>query len=229
MVSVIIPTLWRSPGTLKLIEELLQWRLLHELIVIDNNPKDRPSSEIWSHCILLEQSENIYVNPAWNLGAKTASGSVLAICNDDIFFNADALNPYVDQLSRNEIMGLHADSILNAASINTNTIEPGFNIGLGWGCLMLVKRQSFIPIPHEIRIWYGDDWLIHSIGKKTSMRFAVQGTLSVSAGDETFNPVKEQDKVFYDRYIWNPLYRGLRVLSKKGFHFPFQLLLSRIT
>ena len=34
----------------------------------------------------LEQDNNIFVNPAWNLGVEQAKNENICICNDDVLF-----------------------------------------------------------------------------------------------------------------------------------------------
>lgn len=224
-VSVIIPTLWKSDVTIQLVTTLLDWPLLEELIIIDNDPGSRPYHTCWKHCIFLEQEDNIYVNPAWNLGVRQAKESVIAICNDDICFNPSDLGRFIRQLKPNEIWGLHEDSILKPQSINQPELRKGFIMGLGWGCLMVMRKSSYVPIPENIKVWYGDDWLVHCTKSKKSMRMQVEGTLSVSASDTKFNPIKEEDQIHYSHLIWHPLYRSLRILCRSGLKFPLKLAL----
>ena len=226
-VSVVIPTLWRSECTIDLVKSLLEWNQLEQLIIIDNAPQKRTEHDCWGACVMVEQSENIFVNPAWNLGVQMATGKFLAICNDDILFNPNDLTTALLQLRKNEVIGLHEDSILNPSLIETPEVESGFILGLGWGCLMLMRRDTYTPIPRTIKVWYGDDWLVHSIGKKSSLKIKVQGTLSVSASDKAFNPIKEEDKRQFDAFIWDFKYRSLRIMSKWGFRAPLRLAIQR--
>ncbi len=225
-VSVIIPTLWRSDITIALVELLLKWPLLEELIIIDNAPNSRPSHECWEHCTLLEQKDNIYVNPAWNLGVRKAKGNIIAICNDDICFNPKDLDSIINQLKPNEIYGLHEDCILNSEAIEQPELRKGFILGLGWGCLMLMKKSSYIPIHPSIKVWYGDNWLVHCTRIKKSIRIRVEGTLSVSASDTKFNPIKEEDQIHYTQLIWHPLLRSLRILCRSGIKHPLRWALQ---
>lgn len=225
-VSVVIPTLWRSDCMIDLVKNLLNWNELKELIIIDNDPSRRPQNKCWENCILLEQQNNIFVNPAWNLGAATATGQFLAICNDDILFNPNDITVALKVLRKKEIIGLHRHSLLNPERVTSPTVVNGFNIGLGWGCLMLMHKKTFVPIPHTIKVWYGDDWLVHSIGRKSSLQIRVQGTLSVSASDEVFNPIKKEDKLQYEQFIWSHVYRPLRVLAKWGLNRPLRFAIS---
>jgi hypothetical protein len=32
----------------------------------------------------------------------------------------------------------------------------------GFGCLMLFRRETFIEVPAELKIYFGDDWIFHT-------------------------------------------------------------------
>ena len=69
--SIIIPTLWKSNRTDKLLKDLEECEYVDEIIVIDNSSiyeTDRTIGKIR----MISKGENIYVNPAWNLGIKIA-------------------------------------------------------------------------------------------------------------------------------------------------------------
>ena len=60
----------------------------------------------------------------------------------------------------------------------------------------------------------------------SSLQIKVQGTLSVSAGDEVFNSIKEEDKLQYDQFIWSYVYRSLRILAKWGLKRPLRFAIN---
>lgn len=80
--SVIIPTLQKSSRLRPLVDLYCSHGLVGEVIIINNAPEplvhDHPKVRI------LQQEQNIYVNPAWNMGAREARHPLLAISNDDI-------------------------------------------------------------------------------------------------------------------------------------------------
>ena len=73
--SVIIPTLQRAKELHELVEMCAAHPRVLEVLVINNAPEplvwDSPKVRV------LQQAENIYVNPAWNLGAREARGEYL--------------------------------------------------------------------------------------------------------------------------------------------------------
>ena len=83
--SVIIPTLQRSEQLQTLVERCSAHPRVLEVVVINNAPETLQ----WASpkVRVLQQKRNIYVNPAWNLGARESSGKWLAIINDDVLFD----------------------------------------------------------------------------------------------------------------------------------------------
>ena len=225
-VSVIIPTMWRSDCVLELVQSLLRWHDLLEIIIIDNAPMARPNHPVWSSCTILEQTSNVYVNPAWNLGVKHAKGELVAICNDDILFDPECLSEVIPAIGPNDIFGLHKESFEWTSTKKTVEVSPGHCIGDGWGCLLLFRKSTYVPIPHSIKIWFGDDWLVHSIRNKLQLKMKVSGSISLTAGDDAFDPIKSSDKEQFERFIWHFGYRILRLLSKRGIQWPLQRLMD---
>ena len=83
--SVVIPTLQRSDDLDAIVKQCAAHPLVFEVLVINNSP--RPLVWESAKVRVLQQERNIYVNPAWNLGAREARGEFLAIVNDDVRFD----------------------------------------------------------------------------------------------------------------------------------------------
>ena len=69
-ISVIVPTIWAFepfPDYIKAVAELDD---IKEVIIIDNNREKRKNITD-TKIKIMRQDENIFVNPAWNLGCKT--------------------------------------------------------------------------------------------------------------------------------------------------------------
>ena len=82
-VSVIIPTLWKAKEfTDHLVDVLVDDESVGEIIIIDNAPTDFCYTD--EKVYTLKQSENLYVNPSWNLGVEESDYDKFIILNDDI-------------------------------------------------------------------------------------------------------------------------------------------------
>ena len=156
--SVIIPTLQRSDELHPLVEQCAAHPLVLEVLVINNAPE--PLSWGSPKVRVLQQAENIYVNPAWNLGAREARGKYLAIINDDIRFADEAFSLTATALRRGWF-GIVSPS--RSCFFPRQTGSPGFRLadtGSPFrGTFMAMRRLDYVPVPDDLLIWGGDDWL----------------------------------------------------------------------
>ncbi len=106
-VSVIIPTLQRSPRLASLVDRLADEPAVLEVIVINNAPA--PLHWESERVRVIDNAANLYVNPSWNLGATIAEGDILAISNDDIDFDPAFLS-YATRLLDRRRIGIVAPS-----------------------------------------------------------------------------------------------------------------------
>lgn len=216
--SVIIPTLQRSPELWPLVEQCAAHPLVAEVLVINNAPEplwwESPKVRV------LEQETNIYVNPAWNLGAREAAGEFLAIVNDDVRFHDDVFHVAAKVLRAGRF-----SMIGPSQSCLTSTAEgsPSFRFGsLGttpFGTLMMLRRADYVPIPHELLIWGGDHWLMLNQKKPVAKftRTYLRTDMSTTSGSPEFRAMREAE----DRRahaLCSPLRR------KRWWHWPASVL-----
>ena len=107
---------------------------------------------------VLQQAENIYVNPAWNLGAREAKAEFLAIVNDDVRFGDEVFAVARRGLRWFGVVGPDRSTFtlpspdrvrLRPARPTATTFE--------FGTFMCLRRRDYLPIPETMRIWGGDD------------------------------------------------------------------------
>jgi glycosyltransferase involved in cell wall biosynthesis len=176
--SVIVPTMWRSKTLFKeSLQRLLNNVLVDEIIIINNDVEKTPEWPwILSHekVKLLNQKENIKVNPAWNLGVRESKNDLVAIINDDLCFDTklfykianhihDDIGAYGfivggEQYSQPEIV----DGSINFIHWNPSVCAYGF------GQLMVMNKKNWTPIIDELEVYFGDDFImenIHQSGK----------------------------------------------------------------
>lgn len=204
-ISVIIPTLWLSHRTPKLLEDLDQSKYVKEIILIDNNSgsEKRPDDKFLESITKLkiyDYGKNTYVNPAWNIGVSKSSGDILCICNDDVNFDADSL--FEEVLRGEDIMGVVG---LNHNSYKTDgdgKYRYGHHIGHGWGCILFMKREDYVPIPDQVKLWFGDNWFAEKLSSYNifpSKQIHSEISTSVNSGFENLNDIVRQDIVEWNK------------------------------
>lgn len=159
--SVVIPTMWKSTRILEMLPVLENCELIKEIIIIDNDPTQKPNLEKYSKVIYYTQYKNIYVNPAWNVGYKLSNYNLI-ICNDDIFMSN--IHEVLSLISKSDydIIGLNWETVDNLIiSPKEEFTKDGF------GCFMYIK--NYIMIPNDYKIYRGDYILFEHNKKRGSV------------------------------------------------------------
>lgn len=190
--DLIIPTMWKvADFTLHCLREYVTREEFERIILIDNDAHHTPVDDILSHpkITLLQFPENIYVNPAWNVGYENSSSSILCIANDDLLIDrlTSESIPRLDW-SGIDLIGINtvgtADTIADQFTIEQVFVNKSKPLGVqyyGFGACMFIKRSKYKLIPDLYQIWYGDDYLVHhcdNIFVISTIRF--QGTMSAT-------------------------------------------------
>lgn len=207
--TVIIPTLWKSKYIHEQLKEYIWCRNISEIIIIDNsNQYFEHHSKIYNKVNLIQPEENLYVNPSWNLGVEESKTENIIIANDDIIWNTDYLTQINDnifnrfdvigQVPQNYQIGQELSQIKDKGTQDINITENNKKRPTAWGCLLFTKKSRWIPIPNELKIWYGDDWMIHLLKTGKIENFTIGGELSASETNE-FGAVRVEDRKVFKR------------------------------
>lgn len=183
--SVIIPTMWKIDSFPHFLQSLAEHNLVDEVIIINNNIKKTPFSLLNHPNIkLLNQSHNIGVNPAWNLGVSKSRGDILCISNDDIEFDFQIFNFLEDKITLDS--GMIGIDIHKKSS--EMILEPAAERAFGYACLFFINKKNYTFIPDRLKIFYGDDWLFATNKAKGRVNkkifgFPIKGLISATARD----------------------------------------------
>lgn len=149
----------------------------YEVIIIDNASEDetkdffsdidmlRNLSKI-ENLTYLRQDENIYVNPAWNLWAKTAQWEYIIIMNNDIILTEWFDLPLIEHLKDNIMITspIYTEwpSEWNGKWLKFNKFNP---LNICWH-LWCMKREDWIEIPNQLKIWFWDNRIYENMYKQ---------------------------------------------------------------
>ena len=193
--SVVIPTLQRADELHPLVEMCAAHPRVVEVLVINNAPEPL----VWdsSKVRVLQQDGNIFVNPAWNLGAREARGEHLAILNDDILFDPrlfDVMHRWL-RLPFIGMIGPHETSFVDGPW--KPSFRPAYRRTWGFGCAMFLRRENYVPIPQDLEIFYGDDWLFsHQRRRNLVFRgMPIRTEFEVTSGE--YSPRGERELKIY--------------------------------
>ncbi|WP_371029234.1 glycosyltransferase family 2 protein [Pseudoclavibacter sp. JSM 162008] len=218
--SVIIPTLQKSERLKDLIARCVAHPLVKEILIINNSvvPLEFASPKVR----VLQQSANIYVNPAWNLGAKEATAELLAIVNDDVLFHDEALT-YSARLLKHHPIGIVGPDLstfnqLESGRISYRLARPDATVRY-FGTFMCLRRRDYVPIPEEMRIWGGDDWLIahQSLPPAVLIRTQFETDMSTTSSSPEFQRLRVDEYEAAERWV-------LPLRGKRWWHRPLASL-----
>ena len=205
--SIVIPTLWKSNRTKKLLSDLNECEYVDEIIVIDNTLttiSDSTEGKIRT----VSFGENIYVNPAWNWGIHNAKNALVALINDDINFNPNIFEVITnDILNQFGIIGM-GEGNYKSLNIDGDPIlevwKPGVN-DWGWGCFIMFNRKYWIDIPDNVKIWYGDNIIkdVNPSPKAVLRNFRVETEMSTTSDEPIWNDRKKEDYENFINYLRN--------------------------
>jgi hypothetical protein len=196
--SVIIPTLWRSDLTVPLVERLSQCTRVGEIIIIDNDQARSRIQELNpSKLVPLPQAQNIWVNPAWNLGVQVSRYGALAILNDDILFDPSPV--FEMSVRAGEAIGIGL-SCYDESPIEPFRIETSPEHTFGWGCAIFLRKSSWCPVPDGLKIWYGDNWIRQKARAAMQIEgLKVQTEMSTTSNSPEFHYLIEEERQNWDR------------------------------
>ena len=221
MISVIIPTMWRAPHTLRLLQQFNDHPSVGEIILIDNDTS-KTKQEIFSNSklVYLPQKENQFVNPSWNLGVKTAKYDRLCICNDDCLVNLKFLTEFEKHITPDKgLIGFTEASFLHDRSDAFDKFDAYSIQGFGdeitlversdpmphicYGVCMFVHKDSYHEIPSDFKVDFGDLFVyVLNKFKYSKKNYAIDKGLILTkmscTGDDFADHKEQERKIFYD-------------------------------
>ena len=230
-ISVVIPTLQKEVELLNnLIETLNNDDNVSEIILIDNSTKGYHFES--QKLKVIVPKENLFVNPSWNLGVKEAKEDVVALLNDDITIPYGFCGKVVEQMNpQMGIVGFHRDYIENskviqsAPELSDLMLEKAYGRCGFFGTAMFFYKTSYIEIPEDIKIFWGDDWLFYQNKKRKKQNYFISNQKiyhwgSLSTTDKILNPYSKSDSILYRKYTkkwwqyifnYENVFRGFRL------------------
>lgn len=194
--SIVIPTLQRSPHLRQIILDCCENPDVQEVIVINNAGSKLELAH--SKLRVVDPGSNIFVNPAWNLGVALSTGSLVALVNDDVLFEPVALS-YAAHLLRTGRFGIVGPD----RSCFYETSESGRvshriyadRQVVTYGTFMCLRRESYAPVPGELKIWGGDEWLIKNQRRPNValIRCRFSTDMGTTSSSTEFAPMKETE------------------------------------
>lgn len=195
MITVIMPSMFIPTGIIDRIKEIVKHPLVGEFILIDNTDDGYEINDTIDKLIHIKEKKNTFVNPAWNKGVSLANNDKLMIINDDVITDFNGLIDlmYHEITEQRGIVGL-GTGCWNGTQKEFKLKEID-RLSTGFACVFFIHKNSYITIPDELKVWYGDNWLFEKTNKKPYqiINWPVGGELSVTVNRPEFNDLINKD------------------------------------
>lgn len=162
--EIVIPTLWKSENLDIMLKMYVDSVYVSKIHLMDNGMEfyDR-YHEPWSEKLIVytpEFKNQWFVNEAWNIGVRNCSeGSIIGVINDDILFNTDVFKFIEEEIDG--IVGMHSENYKFHDDVEYKIIDIRQQM-YGWGCMYFIKKEDWMDIPPQLRVYFGDTWHFHS-------------------------------------------------------------------
>jgi hypothetical protein len=226
MLSVIIPTIWKSPYVLDLLNYLENTDTIKEVILIDNDISKTGDLSNLKKIKYIQNKQNNYVNPSWNQGVSVATCDNLCVMNDDlivpkkVFELCDSfLTPDINMIGLSpSVYDNIYDDIAYIKEPEHITLSFTPKRFFGYGCCFFIHKSNWMELPEDMMIQYGDDYIFYSSTKKNYVvsSFKIVGKISASMLDENLKIVNKEvigkicqsdHSIFWDHIIKNVIDR----------------------
>lgn len=164
MVELIIPTMTLSNKLFEMLPKYENNPYVSKIHIIDNSCGEFVKKHDITKYFKLDittPAQNWYVNPSFNYGvSRCKMNSIIGILNDDIIFDDDVFEHIIYFSENMGILGMHHS--------NFTDIEKDYQIVdiphhcYGWGTAFFIEKRDWVPIPNELKIFYGDTWQFHN-------------------------------------------------------------------
>ena len=202
MLTVVVPTMWRYRPFVSFLNNLCKLEVIDEIIVINNDRDRTPWQDLRTTDKVrwVDQGCNLFVNPSWNLGVEMAQNPNVCIINDDVIVDFKLFILMDEFMTHNKLniglAGIHpGDPNFNQLPFTDGAIDlvgwrdewssstAGMRFGLG--TLFFVRKENWIPIPEEMKLYYGDDWAFETTKHNGKDNYLITNCLYYSPNAQT--------------------------------------------
>ena len=199
--SVVIPTMGLANSYLvELVEMYQRHPLVGEVLLINNADVDLPVSG--PRVREIHRGANLFVNPSWNLGVAQARFGRIILSNDDLRISATAVTwGLLLTLLPVGLVGPHT-SAQRQRGRGVLWALPAYERTPVFGTLMLGVRDRFVPIPDDLLIFAGDDYLFGAQRHRNVWigGFSLQTPMGVTSRRPEYTAQKDADVAAFNAH-----------------------------
>jgi glycosyltransferase involved in cell wall biosynthesis len=219
--TVVVPTMWRREDYFETqLKQIHTHPLIHEIVIYNNNTFHTPewlkelSTKVKVKKLGIED-KNYFVNPCWNDGVTQSNTKRICLMNDDVTFDSKLFDRiYRYNTQNNGAFGLITGEEKFGHPVKTNGAidfkkwSKG-DIIHGFGQLMFVHKDNWVPIVDGLDIYFGDDFIFHSHLEKGLDNYMIhniewESPMAATSSDQSIvGGFYEREKVVYSDWADN--------------------------
>lgn len=204
MITVIMPSMFIPEGVVDRIKDIVSSPLVGEFILIDNTDDGFEINEEIPKLVHIKEHKNTFVNPAWNKGAQLSKFNKLMFINDDIITDFHGIIEKVHDEIKLDVGIIGLGNGCWDYTGGEFSIQPIHDLTTGFGCLFFIHKNAYKLIPNELKVWYGDNWLLSKIKRQgyKIVNWKVGGKVSETVSKREFNSVIQNDvRLWENKYF----------------------------
>jgi hypothetical protein len=197
--TAILPTMWRSSNMENVYDMLVESKYVAEIIIIDNDFRNSRPLPFSDKVVTLMMNENIFVNPAWNMGAEIAQHEVILVGDDCYIPKFDSIIRLINKVDY-DIVGIDTSTVNNGLKPIVERLEGEFERRLphGYGSILFIKNYKYIP--DNIKIVRGD--VIQVLNSKNvywikNLQCSLEISKTVKSSDVFLKQSQEDIRTYY--------------------------------
>ncbi len=208
--SIIIPTLQKNPLFHLLLANLNDDPCVSKIIIINNSQTTLNFSS--SKLQVIDVEKNIFVNPAWNLGIKHCGTDYWCLMNDDIMLCENFCSKVLDLLTPHMgVVGIMGDFVKCVDTHSFNNIikcsnemylRKMYHLCYWFGIAMFGHKDAYINIPEELKVFFGDNYLLYTNRENGKQNYAICGQELYHLGSLSSKEVShmgQEEKLLYEK------------------------------
>ena len=193
--------MWKCERFRETLSELNEHPLIGEIILIDNSEIEVEPLNL-NKLNHIKEEKNTYINPAWNKGVSLAKYDKLLILNDDVWMDWGILDILSEYITPSIGAIGFAGNAIDLEETTDMMLTPVTHRYGNFGVAMFIHKASWMPIPEEMKLWGGDDWIFVKNRNSGKPNFKLEGmklfgeisgTLENADLTPILNPIKEND------------------------------------
>lgn len=215
-ITVIIPTICKPSKDILdfTLKQLNCNKSVVKVIIIDNIGKFREKYKVTDKIDVVNKGD-LKVNPAWNYGVSITDTEYYLLLNDDVFVDSSVIEQTEYLLDNNKDYNVlfvdtknesEAEYIINVPRqkrvVNFVNCKNMPMVSLS-GCFIFGRKNSWVDIPKELQIFFGDNWILaHNRDKAGKVLTTyVSHKEAVTAKDYYNTDIMNKEKQLYEKAV----------------------------